>query len=278
MTKLNAIQLTQGPSIDTDGLVLLFRPESLGTKVSIKAVGSTLVSIITEYLACDKSASSTTSLLMAPNAPGKRVVLSPIGSLLGDTDDVRKFGEAASAAIKKCKRVGIIKPMVLILENPFVSPTPLSQFKTADYEQYLQVILLGLLSATYVPLQHREFRKVDDSIQHINVAVAHPELESKLPQVIEWVEAVESGRALARDLGGSDPERMTPLKCAAFIEQTFAGISNIKLTVITDPEILKKEFPLLHAVARCSLSVPGHCPAVVRLEYHAADQSQVKEK
>lgn len=81
-----------------------------------------------------------------------------------------------------------------------------------------------------------------------------------------------------KDVGGSDPERMAPLRCAQHIAHTFANDKNIKVTVITDPAVLLKEYPLLHAVARCSLVVSRHQPAIVRLEYHSPEPKNVKEK
>jgi leucyl aminopeptidase len=83
--------------------------------------------------------------------------------------------------------------------------------------------------------------------------------------------------SLKIDIGGSDPERMAPLKCAQYIVDAFNGFKNVNVSVITDVNVLNKEYPLLHAVARCSLVVSRHQPAVVRLEYRAPDQSKVKE-
>ena len=70
---------------------------------------------------------------------------------------------------------------------------------------------------------------------------------------------------------------MAPLKCVEYIQQVFKN-TNIKVTVMSDLNLLEKEFPLLHAVARGSIPVPRHHPAVVRLEYKSPDQTSVKEK
>ena len=88
--------------------------------------------------------------------------------------------------------------------------------------------------------------------------------------------SIETGKIICRDIGGSDPERMSPLNCAEYIKS--ALIKNVNVVVEMDPAVLKKEYPLLFAVARASMTVPRHYPCVVRLEYKSPDQSKVKEK
>lgn len=65
--------------------------------------------------------------------------------------------------------------------------------------------------------------------------------------IINNIKAIEAGRRIARDIGGSDPERMAPLKCAEYLVEAFKDSTNVKLTVISDPAVLLKEYPLLHA-------------------------------
>jgi len=81
------------------------------------------------------------------------------------------------------------------------------------------------------------------------------------------VNAMESGRYLARDLGDPDCERMTPLKFAEHVAKVFHGRVNVKVTIKNDVEYLKREYPCLTSVARASLMVHRHWPCVVRLEY-----------
>ena len=47
---------------------------------------------------------------------------------------------------------------------------------------------------------------------------------------------------------------MTPIKFAEYVAAYFKTQSNIKMTIIEDVDYMEKEYPLLHAVARCSLS------------------------
>ncbi|KAF9569989.1 hypothetical protein BGW38_008788, partial [Lunasporangiospora selenospora] len=107
---------------------------------------------------------------------------------------------------------------------------------------------------------------------------------------LSFVNAVELGRRVAKDLGSPNCERMTPIKFAEYVEDNFRNKSAVKVTVISDIDVIEKEYPLLHAVARCSLSgtdpiggggdeddVPRHVPRVVKLEYRSDDISKVKE-
>jgi len=59
------------------------------------------------------------------------------------------------------------------------------------------------------------------------------------------------------DLGSPNCERMTPIRFADYVEAYFKTQSTIKMTILKDADVLEKEYPLLHAVARCSLSGMG---------------------
>ena len=56
---------------------------------------------------------------------------------------------------------------------------------------------------------------------------------------------------VARDVGGSDPERMSPIKVEEYIQDVFAG-SSIQVKVISDLPTIEKEFPLFAAVNRAA--------------------------
>jgi leucyl aminopeptidase len=82
----------------------------------------------------------------------------------------------------------------------------------------------------------------------------------------DWLNALESGRRVARDLCGTEPERMAPPKFAEYCEQTFVN-SAVDVTVLDDMELLLQDYPMLMAVARASIGVKRHQPRVIRLEY-----------
>ena len=68
---------------------------------------------------------------------------------------------------------------------------------------------------------------------------------------------LESGRFIARDVGVGDPERMAPTGVLEYVQNSFtSGI--IKVNVISDANIFKKEFPLFQAVNRAAGTIERH--------------------
>lgn len=70
-------------------------------------------------------------------------------------------------------------------------------------------------------------------------------------------------------IGGGDPERMAPPKVVTYVENVFAKTSNIKINIISDVNVFKKDFPLFEAVNRAASSVPRHQGSIIYLEYNA---------
>ncbi|KAJ3275123.1 Cytosol aminopeptidase, catalytic domain [Terramyces sp. JEL0728] len=252
---------------------------------SLNALGgfaSDLVSDISLHYKLIESASSETAIVISKSAPGQRIVIAPTGPLNRDTDDVRRFGDAAASALEKCKAAGIKKPLIII-QKPEFNGIYAAEHISLQYKNYVAVALLGLLYAVYEPIQVREhYFSINKQMHFENLTVYGN--DQLTDNALSWVHSVDAGRIVARgtrrnniDIGGGDPERMAPLKCAEYIQESFKDVPNVKITLIREHEILKKEFPLLHSVARCSLAIPDHYPVIVRLEYKSPDQSKVKE-
>ncbi|KAI1313470.1 hypothetical protein EDD11_002531 [Mortierella claussenii] len=222
------------------------------------------------FAAIDKDFGSSLALVPDQNVAGGRLILAPTGSLNGDSDDVRKFQEITKAAMKRAQAAGAVAPV-------FYFPSKI-QGDNEDYEKYVEVSILGALAAVFDPIDVREhyekIGKTHYTVQKIGVLAEGSELTAER---IQFVNAVEIGRRVAKDLGSPNCERMTPIKFAEYVECYFKSKSTIKMTIIKDVDVLEKEYPLLHAVARCSLSVPRHFPRVVKLEYKSDEPSKVKE-
>jgi len=60
-------------------------------------------------------------------------------------------------------------------------------------------------------------------------------------------------RCVARDIGGSDPERMAPPKVEQYIQDVFEN-TDVKVNVISDPTVLGQDYPLFAAVDRAARS------------------------
>ncbi|KAI9094669.1 hypothetical protein DFS34DRAFT_651911 [Phlyctochytrium arcticum] len=261
-----------------DGLLVIYSKFSSLSQGASNLGG--FAQAIQTYTQADASAATSVSLIPCANAPGARIVLSPTGSLLGDVDDVRRFAEAARKGLARSKAAGIKRPLVILSESPntLAANSAAKARLERDYERYLEVTLLGLLAEAYVPLQAREHLsasgKPEEPFTEIGIVIEGS--DDIASRAVSLSTAIEEGRRIAKDMGGADPERMTPLRAAEYVENSFKG-TDVKVTVTKDTDVLLKEYPLLHAVARASLVVPRHRPSVVRLEYYSPDQSQVKE-
>ena len=62
--------------------------------------------------------------------------------------------------------------------------------------------------------------------------------------VFRIANAIEYGRAVARDIGGSDPERMSAPKVAEYVQLLFEH-TPVNVQIINDAKQIEKEFPCL---------------------------------
>ncbi|MCK6587437.1 MAG: aminopeptidase [Polyangiaceae bacterium] len=183
-------------------------------------------------------------VLPVPGAPGGRVVLATTGNFADDTDDVRTLAETTSAATSRAADAGA-RRLVISVTAP---PRP-------KLARALDVAALAALGSQWSPLEAREAGKAPRGLEAIGVVDLSPERAARAA-------AIEVGRALCRDIAGTEPERMVPLAVAALCEEAFAG-TGVQVDVDREP----RGYPLLMAVSRASLSVPRHRPCVVRLDY-----------
>lgn len=203
----------------------------------------------------DASMAERATLVCADDLPGSRLVVAPTGPLGRDHDDVRRFADAARDGVLRARDAGSRKPLLVICRPP----------GDEDYARAVEVSVLGALAALWEPLEARESlgETKAEPVAKLGVAVhegADPTVAARIAA------ALEEGRRLARDMGGTQPERMTPSAMAALcVEQlTPAGVT---VEVVSDPEVLSRDYPLLMAVARASMAVERHHPRVIRLEW-----------
>lgn len=279
---LNAEHVSTSLLQDCDGVLVVFHDASTLSQIkSAKMLGST-ISAVQDLVACDQSVSKAQDvhLLLNPLLPGGRMVVSSTGPLLRDYDDVRRYGEAAGRVVKRAKATGLIKRPILVLQPP-----PFAQMEETvrrEFEQYYQVALLAALAELHEPLEAREAlpELSRNSLIHLSLVTEEGE-----PRVLEdqlrVINAIETGRRLARDIGGCDPERMNSINAAATVQSFFTTHKLdpvVKVHVADDLQEFKEKYPLLAAVARASEHVPRHAPRIVHLEYRSPDQSQVQEE
>lgn len=198
----------------------------------------------------DKRIGEQTVLLVCEDAPGKRLVLAPAGNVNGDYADARNFADAAHAGVSMATQAGSTKPLLWVMGAP----------ENELFSFAAEVAYLGAAQALWQPLEARECR--EENIEPVEcIGIYHgDDVDSA------WLNALESGRRLARDLCGTEPERMAPPKFAEYCEQAFDG-TDVSVSVIDDIDQLNRDYPMLMAVARASVQVKRHQPRVIRLEY-----------
>lgn len=178
----------------------------------------------------------------------KRVVLAPVGQTSRYFDDVRSYYDAAKKAASTVLNMGAKKPLLVVLGND--NPA----YQHADLVSYL-----GFAQALWQPLEARE--ALGDLIEPISlVGIVGNKLDGANAA------ALESGRYVARDLCGTEPERMAPPHFAEYCLDAFER-TDVAVTVTDDMATIQTEYPLLWAVARASVEVKRHQPRVIRLEY-----------
>lgn len=179
----------------------------------------------------------------------ERLILAPTGPLNRDYDDVRRFYDAARKAADIAIQSGARKPAIMAVQVPVGDA----------FEHALATTYFGFSQGLYQPMEAREhFGEALEPIEHLAlIGEANG----------AWLVAVEEGRRVARDLCGTEPERMSPQRFADYCIQAFSQ-TPVKVTVLDDRELLNAEYPLLAAVARASFDTK-HSPCVIRLEYVA---------
>lgn len=211
--------------------------------------------ILEQHQSIDERVGITPTLLAADVA-GERLLQVPVGRLTRDYDDVRRIFDAARHTAQMILDSGIRKPL---LEINLVG---LTANQTAQFENAIEAAYLGLCQGLWQPLEARQALD-EDVIEPIHCVGL---IESKGSVDVQRLNALEAGKRLARDLCGTEPERMAPPGFADYCVDAFKG-SNVSVSVITDDAKIRHEYPLLHAVARASIEVKRHRPRIIRMVY-----------
>ena len=198
----------------------------------VTKAGSSAVSAAVSALA-EVDSKALTSVSVCPVAlPCKRLVYSPTGPLDRDYDDVRRFSDAATAGMKRALAAGARKPLLMVNGN----------LPGQKGEEAALAGLLGALAALYVPLEIRDLGEAKSTkVTGLGWAGAQGVIDEAL--------AIETGRVVCRDIGGSDPERTAAPRVEQYVREYFKG-SRVKVEVVQGQETFEKEYPCLAAVNR----------------------------
>lgn len=195
-------------------------------------------------------------LVSAPEIAGGRLIFAPTGPVNRDYDDVRRYADAARAGVLRARDAGAKRPLLLLPRVPL----------ELEFSRATEVAVLSALAGLWQPLEAREDGRDPElePVEQIGFEVPSGVDGDEMARVLG---AIEQGRRLARDISGTEPERMRPEAMAEYCREAFEGTS-VRVEVVDDPDRLLAEYPLLAAVARASRSVPRHRPCVIRLEWN----------
>jgi len=197
-------------------------------------------------------------IVSAPMIKSGRIVYSPLGPLNKDYSDVRVYAEAAEKGIKRALSAG--------MKRPYLSLTP--SVDNPIYQHGNLVSILGALHALYVPLEVRE--NVPQKASKAEILGLDCPSNTSLQKLAL---ALESGRIAGRDIGGSDPERMSAPRVEEYVRELFLG-SAVNVEVISDAATIEKEYPLFAAVDRCASGVSRHAGRIIYLRYKGAGSTE----
>lgn len=102
-------------------------------------------------------------------------------------------------------------------------------------------------------MEVREAKKSTQLLKVDKLGFYHQNLD-EANKLIRLVNAIELGRIVARDIGGSDPERMSAQNAANYVTEVFNS-TEIRVNVIEGQETFEKEYPLFAAVNRAANSM-----------------------
>ncbi|VDM24657.1 unnamed protein product [Hydatigera taeniaeformis] len=166
-------------------------------------------------------------------------IYSPTGKLHGDTADSRNISDAAFKALQKAHHIGCRKPLLVL--GDLTSGPKDAVWMQKDFP--LLNAILGALHALYNPLELREaFPKRAKKFDSLLVFGASE-------KILKVAHAIEEGRRVARDIAGSDPERMSAPRIVEYLLNEFASVEEVIMKV---EEVDASAYPLIAAVNRAT--------------------------
>jgi leucyl aminopeptidase len=224
--------------------VVLVAPSPISKHLG--GLGSAIAAAVEAAVRADQALEGRCAPLVLPvsGVPGGRLILAPTTSMTEDTDDVRYIAEASAAGVARAVEAGASRPL-LVVRAP----------GGRRFERSIEVGALAALGSQWAPLEAREAEMAPRSAESLAVLGLS---EARAREIA----AIEVGRALCRDITGTEPERMSPRRIAEMCEASFA-----RTGVLVKVERNVDDYPLISAVARASRVVERHRPCVVRLDY-----------
>ncbi|KAL7053126.1 hypothetical protein AAHC03_025686 [Spirometra sp. Aus1] len=206
------------------------------------------------------------------NSTVKRIIFSPTGRLDSDVADSRSIYEAAHKALTMAYKAGA-KNILLLIGNMTNAPSDYNQEPWAEPKYRNLQALLGALYALYVPLEIRECCKDRASkYEHLYAAMAFESANGQISRAeatndLDWAItnaiAIEEGRWVARDICGSDSERMSTANIVEYLKNN----TNLSQLITEVLPVEEAQYPLMAAVDRGNKGVTRHEGRVVKMAY-----------
>ncbi|KAH8876962.1 aminopeptidase W07G4.4 [Schistosoma japonicum] len=215
-----------------------------------------------EFSEVNPKFSDEVSIIPFPQHPSKRLIFSPTGQLNTDEADIRNVYDAAVNGMLKLLKIGCKSPLLCC--GSFVSAPKDAQW--SERNCLLLNAVLGAYHALYTPLEVREMLP-----EKFPKAIRFGVMEAN-DSLLNIAKAIEEGRTLARDIGGSDPERMAAPKIAEYLKNALDGLTGVTITI---NKVDAKKYPLMAAVNRAASVVPRHDGRVVHIDYKPSSSKEI---
>ncbi|CAL8070073.1 unnamed protein product [Calicophoron daubneyi] len=271
MEHLQTVQIIVQPDLGSpncDSVVLVLEDISV-LPPDFKLITPTLESqnkIVTKF-------STGVHVLHCDGLPSGRLVVSFTGPMDREYDDMRRVVEAAKEGMSQALKAGSVKPLLALAPLKTVGRIA----RSWNNPKALSLsTLLGALQSLYVPLEVREFseRSGTDPNKTVKATKAeslswfsYPQDNLDHDKLIQVAWALEEGRRVARDIGGSDPERM----CASRIVDYLKAEMTDKTVKMDVQPVDAKLYPLAAVVDRGSNE--RHRGVIVHLDYSGPTDS-----
>nr|VZI30903.1 unnamed protein product [Spirometra erinaceieuropaei] len=251
---------------DTEVDTVVYIDEALPTE-DVKVVPG-LKDALKKIEEIDKSFVNKTSVHpvdLTSNNTVKRIIFSPTGRLDSDVADSRSIYEAAHKALTMAYKAGA-QNILLLIGNMTNAPTDYKQEPWAEPKYRNLQALLGALYALYVPIEVRECCPERASkYKSLLAAMAFDSNsgQADLDWAIKYASAIEEGRWIARDICGSDSERMSTENILKYLQSN----SNLSTLIKESVAVEESQYPLMAAVDRGNKGVTRHEGRVVKMEF-----------
>ncbi|XP_028391016.1 putative aminopeptidase W07G4.4 [Dendronephthya gigantea] len=189
----------------------------------------------------------------------KRLVYAPTGPVNRDYDDPRRYYDAACNGMKRAVKAGAKKPVLAIPSE-------------TSFEQAWSVSAFGALHALYTPIEVAVFDQTKaKKVDFLEIFYSGDSGD----QLLNYVNAVEIGRMVCRDIAASDPEFSCTSEVEKYVLKVLGEDPTITITVTKGTENLEQSYPLLAAVNRAASVTERHQGRIINFEYNPLQRAAI---